>query len=218
MDGVNGGLTPLFVARDIMRGGFLGPEVTQTHFGKGEPLYLERGAPFSERTLREVRGSGFSLVAVPPVSIVEMAETVRGIPGLLYPFEYEGYKREPFANYVEVTPSYKEGEWQWQLACERPHPQSFSLGWERQMACLGRGEGGVSARVMVYLAIARCLHTGQRLFEGKTIYVRCWESFSAGGIIVGAFSLDGLHIRRWPLNDGNRQIGLGYARMPDLGR
>ncbi len=183
--------------REIMGKDFFGVEEAIKHFGVN-PTRSQFAAlsevPFSEEVLLQCKDTHV-LVAVFPLSILEIREKVQGLF-----YQQDWYDKQSFAA--------EKGETCWQLVRKTEVSDSTSKNWQEQQALLGKDDETPTAQVMVYTIIGYHLNTGERLFE--KLYVRTSSVYSGGHRVhVGSFDAGGLFVSlSW---DGYRHYFLGVA-------
>jgi hypothetical protein len=186
-------------AREIMSKNMFGVEEAIKHFG-ASPTRPQLAAlseiPFSEEVLQQCKDTHV-LVAVLPLSIVEIWERVQG-KGLFRSQDW--YNSQSFAK--------DKGDIGWQLVRKTEVPGSTNKNWSEQQALLGKDEETLSAQVMAYTIIGQHLATGERLFEH--IYVRTSSADSDGDrVYVGGFGSAGLVVGSYW--DGHRHGDIAVA-------
>lgn len=196
-------------ARQIMGGqNFFGLQEAMKYF-KIDPqleeiLFLSH-VPFSEEKLKACKDSHI-LVAVFPISIIEIRSAVAGIKlangqPLFYKQNWHG--DEEFA-------TDKSGV-AWHLVRKDYFANSTSKTWKEQQALLPEDEETPKARILVYLMVGHMLATGEYLFGNS--YVRSADIDSGGDrIFVGRFDANGLEINSGADNISNVDIGVASAK------
>ena len=191
-------------AREIMGKNFFGIEEAIKHFGVN-PSRRQIAAlgevPFSEDVLTACKDTHV-LVAVFPISIVDIRNIVKKLPDQTLFYNQDWYDDEAFAN--------DKGETGWQLVRKAPIANSTGKTWNEQQALLSQDEETPKAQVMVYTIIGVFLATGERLFE--KVYVRCVDLDSIGDrVYVGSFVGGGLGVDGW--GDDGRNDGIGVSAV-----
>lgn len=191
-------------AREIMGRNFFGVEEAMKHFGVNplrRHLAMFAEVPFSEETLEDCKNTHV-LVAVLPLSILEISDHVKSLPDQTLFGNKDWYNQENFAN---------SGEASWQLVRKEPIANSTSKTWNEQQALLSEDEETPKAQVVVYTMIGYFLATGERLFE--KVYVRCSDLASDGHrVLVGAFDAEGLFVDGWSDDNHDDSLGVSSAR------
>ena len=177
-------------AREIMGANMFGIEEAIKHFGVNpsrRQLVSLSEVPFSEDTLTACKDTHV-LVAVFPLSIVDIRGIVKKLPDQTLFYNQDWYDEEAFAS--------DKGETGWQLVRKTPIANSTGKTWNEQQALLTDDEETPKAQVMVYTIIGVFLATGERLFE--KVYVRCVDLVSGGyRVSVGYFGDGGLGVDDW---------------------
>lgn len=195
-------------AREIMGTNFFGVEEAVQHFGVrpvNEQLKKLAHVHFSEVTLEACKDSHI-LVAVFPLSILDIRTKVPRDSKLFYFYEDAWYNKKAFAK--------EKGELDWRLVRKTSMPDSTSRTWEQQRVLLSADEETPTARVIVYTTIGHFFATslpagqvGERLFEG--VYVRTSSLVSSGYRVgVGGFGSSSLGVYGF---GGGRHGRLGLA-------
>lgn len=191
-------------ARAIMGTNFFGIEEAIKHFGVNpsrRQLAVLGEVPFSEDMLTACKDTHV-LVAVFPISIVDIRGIVKKFPDQTLFYNQDWYDGEVFAN--------DKGETGWQLVRKVPIANSTSKTWAEQQALLTSDEETPKAQVMVYTIIGFFLSTGERLFE--KVYVRCVDLVSVGcRVCVGVFGAWGLRVGRWFYDGRHDRFGLSVV-------
>lgn len=191
-------------AREIMGKNFFGIEEAIKHFGVNpsrRQLAALGEVPFSEDVLTACKDTHV-LVAVFPISIVDIRGIVKKLPDQTLFYNQDWYDDEAFAN--------DKGETGWQLVRKTPIANSTSKTWSEQQALLSQDEETPKAQVMVYTIIGVFLATGERLFE--KVYVRCVDLDSGDRRVdVGLFDAHGLLVGYWL--DGDRDGSVGVSAV-----
>jgi hypothetical protein len=181
---------------------FFGIEEAIKHFGVNpsrRQLVSLSEVPFSEETLISCKDTHV-LVAVLPISIVEIREIAKKLINQTLFYNQDWYDKEAFAN--------DKGETGWQLIRKELIDNSTSKNWSEQQALLANDEETPKAQVVVYTIIGIFLSTGERLLEN--VYVRCIDLDSDGiRVSVGGFDDRGLGVYSW--NDDDRSSGIGVS-------
>jgi len=192
-------------ARDVMGKNFFGIEEAIKYFGVNptrRQLAMLSEIPFSPEELMMCKDTHV-LVAVLPVSIIEIREIAKKLLNQTLFYNQDWYDEEVFAN--------DKVETGWQLIRKEPIINSTSKNWSEQQALLTNDEETPKAQVVVYTIIGIFLSTGERLFEN--VYVRCIDLGSDGNrVSVGGFDDRGLDVSDWDDDDRDSLIGVSSAR------
>lgn len=191
--------------RAIMGKNFFGIEEAIKYFGVNpsrRQLAVLGEVPFSDETLTACKDTHV-LVAVFPLSIVDIRSIVKKLPDQTPFYNQDWYDKEAFAN--------DKGETGWQLVRKVPIANSTSKTWSEQQVLLSKDEETPKVQVVAYTIIGFFLATGERLFE--KVYVRCVDLDSDGGrVILGDFGSGGLGVGGWDDDDRDDVIGVSSAR------
>lgn len=192
-------------AREIMGKNFFGIEEAIKHYGVNptkRQLACLAQIPWSEEELT-LRKNTHVLVAVFPLSILDIREIVKKIPNRTLFYNQDWYDKEAFAK--------DKGEIGWQLVRKTPVPDSTKKTWGEQQALLTEEDEAPRAQVMVYTIIGHFLATGERLFE--KVYVRCIDLDSGGHHVhVGTLDDEGFLVHIWSDDPHRVHVGLASAR------
>ena len=192
-------------AREIMGKNFFGIEEAIKHYGINptkRQLACLAQIPWSEEELTLCKDTHV-LVAVFPLSILDIREIVKKLPNRTLFYNQDWYNKEAFAK--------DKGEIGWQLVRKTPVPDSTKKTWGEQQTLLDKEDEAPKAQVMVYTIIGHFLATGERLFE--KVYVRCSDLGSDGRHVgVGYLDDEGLLVYFWYDDIRDDIIGLASAR------
>ncbi|MBI5077205.1 hypothetical protein HZB94_02395 [Candidatus Falkowbacteria bacterium] len=191
-------------ARELLGGeNVLGPEEVEKTWG----VRMEKVPEilFSEAELIECKDTHI-LVAICPLSILEIRDKVSGNQSLFRERNRNWYNKESFAKV--------RGKIEWRLVRKTPVGNSTDKTWDKQQALLTKYEETPTAQVMVYAIIGHFLATGERLFDN--IYVRCSDVILRGcRVCVGFFGADGLNVAVSSVDDNAVvSIGVSASRLP----
>ncbi len=184
-------VTEIQKARQIMGRGFAGVEEVIQHLGVqflDTQLAQLANVPFSETTLLECQKTHI-LTPGYPISIHELRQ--RSPSGLIHPSRGPWYGPMPFA--AQETVSLR-----WYLMRAGILPESTDKTLEEQKNLL-KHEEIPRACELVYVTILHYLVSGIRLF-GRGELARCHDivdrygNLENGGVMVGSFGPEGLHI------------------------
>lgn len=205
---INGGYEPSTsqkAAREIMGKNFFGFEEAIKHFGVNptkQQLAALAEVPFGEETLKTCKDTHV-LVAVFPLSILDIRGICRKIEGQTLFYKQDWYDKRAFAK--------DKGKVGWQLVRKEPVADSTSKTWNEQQVLLSKDEETPKAQVVVYTMIGHYLATGERLFE--KICVLCVDLDSDGDrVLVGYFDSGGLDVDLYWDDHRRDYIGLSAAR------
>jgi hypothetical protein len=204
---ISGGYEPSesqILARVIMGRNFFGIEEAIKYFGvKATKQQLSDlgEIPFKKSVLESCKDTHI-LVAVFPLSILDIHGVDKNLPDQTLLYSMNWYKKLPFAA--------DKGIPTWQLVRKEPIPNSVWETLEGQLALLSKNEELPTAQIMVYTIIGHFLATDERLFEG--IYVRCINVDSFGArVAVGDFDHRGLAITSYSDDYRGKSVGLSAA-------
>lgn len=156
-------------AREIMGQNFFGLEETTKYFRinpAAEDIAALNKIPFSEETLVSVKDTHI-LVAVFPLTIpqIRISSRTRGVR-LCYERVHAVFAQDD-GGLPEQLSIQEHGEAEWWLIQKFPLEDSFSKGWEEQLALLSPTEQMVpTAQGAAYAMVGHFLATGEELFKG----------------------------------------------------
>ncbi len=184
-------VTAVQKAHQIMGPGFVGVETVAQHLNvRFLDNQLERlsSIPFSENTLLECQKTHI-LAPGYPLSIRELRQ--RSPSGLIHPAQNPWYGEMSFATVETVA-------LRWYLMRAGTLPESQDKTLEEQKSLLDHEETPRACE-LIYVTILHYLVSGIRLFNSGE-FVRCrdvvkrYGNLVNGGVLVGTFGSDGLHL------------------------
>ena len=203
-------VTAIQRARQIMGRSFVGVEEVAQHLGirfLDDQLRHLAKVPFSENTLNKCRETHV-LAPGYPLSIRELRQ--RSPSGLIHPGENPWYGKMPFAAQETVG-------LRWYLMRASILPESTDKTLDEQESLLEHEETPRACE-LVYATILHYLVSGIRLFDRGEL-ARCQDivdrygNLVNGGVMVGRFESEGLHISCLWTHYRLYYLGLASSRL-----